>query len=58
MSNNNTSLINLVRDITLNYVKFDYEKHCSDLQTEFLTDSEVEQFVDKMYTEKEQLNTL
>ena len=54
MSNSNTSLINLVRDITLNYVKFYYEKHCNDLGTEFMTDSEIEQFVDKMYTEKEQ----
>ena len=49
----NISVINLVKDITLNYVKFYYEKHCSELGKEFMIESEIEKFVDKMYTEKE-----
>lgn len=50
----NTSLTNLIRDITMKYIKFYYDKKCTELKKQFMCTTEVHNFVDDMYNEKEQ----
>jgi hypothetical protein len=52
-SSNNIDTINLIRDVTLHYVKYYYEKYLKEHNVNKIPEVELKELVSKLYVEKQ-----
>ena len=52
-SSNNIDTINLIRDVTLHYVKYYYEKYLKENNVNKIPEVELKELVSKLYVEKQ-----
>ena len=52
-SSNNIDTINLIRDVTLHYVKYYYEKYLKEHNVKKIPEVELKELVSKLYVEKQ-----
>lgn len=53
MSSNNIDTVNLIRDITLHYIKHYYEQYLKDRNMKVIPEVELNELVSRLYVEKQ-----